>query len=243
MQQLTKQELMIHAWHDDYLKLPLDNYILSFDDGLYSQVLGIEKIIEIYPNIEIRYYISTGILNIGFEDSTCNESDVAHQRFKDGMLSDFVTYRDLRYLASLKQVTIGLHGHMHLDLDHIKRNNSLLDYFEIMQNDVKEMLLSTIHLLEYDILKDDIIHFCTPYNQLHDLYIATMRKQFKMYFPKAKFVITGPGRQDIFNFNAITFCDRYSGIIDKTNKKIIEAMRVSPVYLKDLEGSRATISE
>ena len=238
------KELMIHAWHDRYLDLPLNDYILSFDDGLVSQVHGIKKIIEKFPTIEIRYYISTGIINVGLQDETYNESDVAHLRFKDGITSDFVTYTDLRYLSSLPQVTIGLHGHMHLDIDHIKHNHSLNQYYLIIENDVKEMLFGAIHLFELGIIKNDVIHFCAPYNAIHNIYIALMRKQFAMYFPKAEFVVTGPEREDIFKFNAVSFNDRYYGIIDKATADIVEAMRVPPIYLNDLkEGASAVLSK
>ena len=193
-----KKLLMIHQWDDKYLNLKLDDYILTFDDGLHSQIDGIKKIVNIYPDIEIQYYISTGIINIENVPSTYNDCRTAHSRFfNDNITSDYVTYDDLTYLKNLSNVTIGLHGHKHLNLNHLKKNKSLNDYYKLIEDDIKEMLFGAINLSQFNILNNDIILFCTPYNQLDPLYNAVMRKQFNLYFPKAEIKVIGPGREDI----------------------------------------------
>lgn len=193
-----KKLLMIHQWDDKYLDLKLDDYILTFDDGLHGQIDGIRKIVDIYPNIEIQYYISTGIINVERILSTFNDCRTAHELFfNDGVLSDYVTYDDLIYLKTLHNVTIGLHGHKHLNLVHLKKNKSLNDYYKLIENDIKEMLFGTINLLQFNILNNNVILFCTPYNQLDYLYNASMRKQFNMYFQGTEIKVIGPGREDI----------------------------------------------
>ena len=226
-------ELMIHAWHDKYLDMDLNNYILSFDDGLVSQVHGIKKIVEKFPDIEIKYYVSTGLLNVGQEKETYNESDIAHRRFKEsGSTSDFVSYDDLIVLSKIPNVTIGLHGHMHLDLDHIRRNNSLKDQFAIWEKDILRMLFITITFVHQKIMHvDNVIHFCMPYNQTCPLYIAAVRKKFQVYFEDVQFIVTGAGRQNINMLPiAPSFLERYHDIITKEQKKIVNAMRIPPEY-------------
>lgn len=226
------QELMIHAWHDKYLEMDLNNYILSFDDGLYSQVDGIKKIVQKFPDVEIRYYVSTGLINVGGYPRTYNESDVAHRIFQEtGNTGDFVSYDDLLELSKISNVTIGLHGHMHLDLQHLQRNYSLADQFKIWDEDILKMLFSTIQLVQQKIIDPNIIHLCMPYNQDFPLYVATFRKKFSVYFPEAEFVVTGAGRVNINNLPlAPTFIERYNILMNEAQQKIVSAMRVPPEY-------------
>ena len=194
------KELMIHEWKDDYLKLPLDQYILTFDDGLYSQFDGIKKINNVFDNIEIRVYISTNILHRGNESQTWNECQDAHERyFESGITTDFLNYDQLLELSKLDNVEIGIHGHNHLNLDALAKNKSLKDQLDIWNDDIKEMLFSTIRLIEQRIIdiRDLKLHYCTPYNQLNSLHTAIMRKEFQMYFPYVEMIITGPDRSDI----------------------------------------------
>jgi len=231
-----KKELMIHKWHDEYLNIKLDDYILSFDDGLYSQVLGIKKIISKYPQIEIQYFVSTGIIHVGEESQTNNESDVAHQRFFDlGLTTDFVSYDDLRYLSNLQQVQIGFHGHKHIRPSFLKKNLSLIDQLKRWKADAQEMVFGAVKFYEARLIdKTRPILYCTPYNELHDLQIAIIRKCFSNYFEQ-ELIIIGPERMDINTFCvAPSFLERYDDVLVDAQKAIINAMRVPPMYLNDL---------
>ncbi len=195
-----KKELMIHEWKNSYLNLPLDDYVLSFDDGLSSQVDGILNIIKAFPDIKIFYYISTGILNISGKEPTWSTCREAHRRFfEDDISSDFITYDQLLILSKIDNVTIGIHGHKHLNLETLAKNKTLKDQLDIWEDDIRSMVFSTIRLIEQKIIdiRDLNLHYCTPYNSPNDLHTAIMRKQFKMYFPYVEFNITGPGRKDI----------------------------------------------
>ena len=188
---------MIHQWRDDYFKLKLDDYILTFDDGLYGQIEPIFKICNIYPDIEIRYYVSTGIINTD-DNRNYEECSIAHDNFfSNGDLSNYVSYDDLISLSKLKQVNIGLHGHNHLRLENLIKNKSLKDYFKIIEKDIEEMLFRYIDMYQNRIIKAGDIHYCTPYNYTSDLYNALLRKRFNEYFPDADLNIVGNGREDI----------------------------------------------
>ncbi len=231
----SRTELMIHKFHDEYLDLKLDDYDLTFDDGLHSQVIGIKKIISIYPNIKIKFFVSTGIIHVGQEPHTFNESDVAHLRFFDlGLTSDFVSYDDLLYLSKLSQVKIGFHGHMHIKPSYLKKNLSLLDRLNVWKTDAQEMVFGAIKFNESKIInKDDAFLYCPPYNEVDDLQIAIIRKAFSVYFDN-ELIVTGP-RVDINTFDiAPSFLDRYSDVISDTQQAIINAMRIPPRYLSDL---------
>lgn len=231
-----KVELTIHKWHDDFLKIKLDNYILSFDDGLHSQVEGIKKIIKIYPNITIHFYVTTSFINYSSSKPTYNESDIAQDlAINWSNFSDFVTYDELLYLSHLPQVTIGFHGHKHLKPSMIKRNKSLSDYFEIMSKDHQLMIFTLINFYENCLIKKgEPILYCTPYNEYEPLIIANLRKQFAMYF-KEELIVTGPDRLDILDFDeAPSMSERYDAFLSKKQKEMISLMRVPPKYFSEV---------
>ena len=57
---MTKPVLMIHEFSEFMLSLPLEDYILTFDDGLYTQYIHFDKIREL--NTDKIFFISTGIV-------------------------------------------------------------------------------------------------------------------------------------------------------------------------------------
>ena len=234
MKNNRREELMIHAWHDEYLNIKLDDYILSFDDGLVSQVNGIKKIVEKFPDIEIRYYVSTGIININKDEQLFNESDIAHRNFKqNGICGDFVSIDDLIILSKIPNVVIGLHGHDHLDLQKIQQNFSLTDQFKMQESDIKKMYNMSKRLDEFGIVDfNNTIHFCMPYNQSFPLYVSKMRKVFSEKYPDAEFIIAKTDRSDINTFaSAPTFLERYSNLLNTDQIKAVKLMRNIPLFL------------
>jgi len=232
---LEKKELMIHKFHDAYLDIQLDDYILTFDDGLFSQVLGIRKIVNVYPDIEIKFFVSTGIIHIGTDAQTFNESDVAHQRFFDlGLTTDFVSYDNLVELSKISQVKIGFHGHKHIKPSYLKKNLSLNDRLKTWKDDAREMVFGAVKFYEARLIqKDTKILYCAPYNEIDDLQIAIIRKTFANYFDN-EVIVYGP-RLDINTFDAApSFLERYDDVLEDAQKAIINATRVPPRYLGDL---------
>ncbi len=173
---------------EKYLDLDLNNYILTFDDGLYSQIAFIEKVLLKFPDIEIIYYISTNIINNNVEGSgrSYDKCHIAHEKyFASGDLSNYVTFNDIIKLSKIQNVRLGLHGHDHLNLDKLKQNLSLSDFFIKISKDIQLMLF---RYLDWYKLFDNKVLFCPPYNQYHDLYIAHMRKQFALYNKELKVI-------------------------------------------------------
>lgn len=182
---------MIHeilpGLEEKFLLLNLDNYLLTFDDGLYSQVSFIEKVVDKFPNVEIIYYVSTNIINNNLEGSgrSYDICSIAHQKyFEKGDLSNYVTYKDLIKLSKIKNVKIGLHGHNHLNLTSLKNNLSLPDFFKKIQYDIVTMLH---RYLDFEFASTEVL-FCPPYNQYNDLYIAYARKQFLLHNKQFKVI-------------------------------------------------------
>ena len=57
---MRKPILMIHEFSDFMMDLPLEDYVLTFDDGLYTQYTHFEKIRQI--DTDKIFFISTGIV-------------------------------------------------------------------------------------------------------------------------------------------------------------------------------------
>lgn len=180
---------MIHKWHDTYLDLPLDDYILTFDDGLVSQYIAIPSIIKRFPSIEIHYYFSTGILRDNDDCITFNDAPIAHSLFKsNGISSDYISYNELYELSKLSNVQIGLHGH-----DHIHPNSQTLPdeklHDKVLRWKSDIMKMKAFYTLNKSLFSTLI--YCTPYNEYCDLQIGFLKK----YLPGIK--IIGPGRVNV----------------------------------------------
>ena len=227
---MEKQTLMIHAWHDQYLDIKLDDYILSFDDGLYSQLNGIKKIIKKFPNIEIYYYCSTNIIESRRPKNPPKlvESDVAHDHyFRTGSKEYFINFYDLYVLSEYNQVHIGLHGHNHLNLKKLRKEEScgLHDQFKIFKEDTELMFDKYLDLVQYNIIDiKDKVHYCTPYNDGNSLFTLLIKQTFKKQLKRSHedIIIVGDGRLDILDFEeAPTFFERYNEERQYYNQKYL----------------------
>ena len=215
-----KHELMIHKFHKEMLNLPLHRYTISFDDGLASQVDGIYQILDKFPGQKIMYYTSTNLINHDASKVSYDESDVAQEKARHEDLSNFITYDDLIKISKLPTVTVGLHGHNHLDIERIKHNNSFKDAMDIIRRDIIEMVFRAINLYELRVINDDVIHYCRPYNQRHEVVDAMIRKELNLYFPKAEVIFHGSERRDVFDLPGFKpdFNSRYSEYLSEPIK-------------------------
>jgi hypothetical protein len=165
---------MIHEWKDEYKTLPLYDYILSFDDGLYSQYQALEYLKTI--DTPKYFFISTGIVrdtetppNDKF--ITCRD---AHKKAFDGNYEDYMSWDEIKEIQRTKNCFIGGHGHNHIQLKNIKLRKKL----ELMS---KELVMFDV-FKEHDI---DIDKFCFPYNYKDDIYMGFLKqkgiKEFYFY--------------------------------------------------------------
>ena len=111
--------LMIHDVGKEYFDLNLDQYLLTFDDGLFSQyyyypVLGDNK-------SKRLYFITTSFIKPGKIRNMFNGQHIPRLKSKTymyatlikGEYDHFMTVEELQALSSFKNVIIGAHSHFH----------------------------------------------------------------------------------------------------------------------------------
>lgn len=160
-----KQVLMIHECSSKLLDLPLEDYILTFDDGLLSQFVFYQEIKHI-PTPKI-FFISSGIVcenTQSFEFPAC---ELAHVKAFTGNKEDYMTIEQIKELAQDPLVTIGGHSHSHTRL-----SGSLVDKVKHIETDTAQMLAW---------FKDNLgikpTSFCFPYNEdPNGIYKAMLKK-------------------------------------------------------------------
>jgi Polysaccharide deacetylase len=108
-----KPVLMIHEIRESLFDLPLKDYVLTFDDGLYNQYENFHR----FKDIDTTkiFFISSG--KIG----------------QDG----YMTLAQVKELMSYKDVYIGGHSHNHL---HPSQFDKLIEKIEHIRIDTKTML-------------------------------------------------------------------------------------------------------
>jgi len=106
---MLKPILMIHHVTDEIFQLPLENFILTFDDGYDDQYNTFSKFLEI-PTQKI-YFI------------TCDWIG----------LPGFLTIEQIKYMDSFEDVTIGAHSFAHRDLS--KAGLTLSQLVEFVEED------------------------------------------------------------------------------------------------------------
>lgn len=109
-----KPILMIHEIREEFFKLPLEDYILTFDDGLYSQYYY-------YPRFKLintpkLYFISSGITCTGAQSTSFPPCQIAHEKAFSGNTEDYMTIEQIKELMLDPLVTIGGHSHAHKNL-------------------------------------------------------------------------------------------------------------------------------
>lgn len=126
---------MIHEVDERIFALPLHQYILTFDDGLYSQYYYFDKFKKIDT---LKYFfISTGFIAGSTQSLNFLDSHKAHKKAATGNYEDFMTVEQIKELTTDPQVIIGGHGHNHYDLNTL---SSLPKKVECIANDTEQML-------------------------------------------------------------------------------------------------------
>lgn len=155
-----KPILMIHEIREWMLELPLEDYTLTFDDGLYSQYYYFSHFKSI--KTEKVYFISTDVISNGAQSTmfpTCRE---AHEKYRNGITEDYMTKDQIIELLEDPLVDIGGHSHQHKNLSTM----SIADAYTHVKQDTERMLNWFETNLSYRPTK-----FCYPYNQdWHGLY-------------------------------------------------------------------------
>ena len=165
---ISKPVLMIHEVRESIFNLPLENYILTFDDGLYSQYYYYPRFRDI-PTEKI-YFISSNILCAGSQSSGFPSCEEAHEKAFSGNCEDYMTLEQVKELSKEPLVSIGAHGHNHIRFGHFSMTTEKM---QLIATDTQEML----HWF-YTNLGTRPIRFCFPYNDDVDGLYSGMLKRF-----------------------------------------------------------------
>ncbi len=111
--------LTIHSLKKEYFDLPLHEYHLNFDDGLFSQYYYF-PLLRRYEH-ELLYFISSAFIRPGPARKMFAGTYIPYRKSKKYMnqalmqdnYDDFMRIEELQVLAKKKGVHIGLHSHFH----------------------------------------------------------------------------------------------------------------------------------
>ena len=165
-----KPTLMIHEFKEQYLDLPLENYVLTFDDGLYSQYAYIDELRKL--NTQKIFFISSNI--VCPEDQTQDVSMIccrdAHEKAFLGDYRNYMKWSQIAYIDGLHQCQIGCHGHKHV-YDIVSNTIAMI-------KDSRRMIQTFQCHLGY--VPDS---FCFPYNIESGVYKTILQKYgFKHFY-------------------------------------------------------------
>jgi hypothetical protein len=164
---MVKDALMIHEVNEKILSLPLENYILTFDDGLYSQYYYRKELKKI--KTEKILFISTMFVRDKIDDEGIVEitAEEARKNFKfDGYMS----VDEISEMRNKYDFLVGGHGHKHLKFDCTELNKTHV--IESMVIDTERMIL---RFLDWFGFKPKMYAF--PYNK-EPKYLRAILKQY-----------------------------------------------------------------
>ena len=170
-QVVMKPVLMIHEVAEWMFDLPLQNYILTFDDGLYTQYKHLDKLKKI--NTRKIFFISTNIV----ADEHVNQSDdvikcdEAHKLyFENNDTSHYMKWSQIQTISTACQCEIGGHSHNH-------------------ERDPGFNIIADTKLMKQTFNKHNLnpSTFCFPYNDESYIYKQILEKHgFTEFFGKSR---------------------------------------------------------
>ena len=165
-----KPVLMIHEFKEDFLNLPLKDYILTFDDGLFTQYKFFKEIKKI--KTQKYFFISSGI--ICPEDVNQNDEYIscakAHRKAFLGDFTNYMKWSQIKEINNTENCYIGCHSHFHM--------RKTAGCVECIILDNQKMFSEFNKNLKY--MPDS---FCFPYNYETPLYKEILSKKgFKNFY-------------------------------------------------------------
>ena len=176
-----KPVLMIHEIREWMLELPLENYTLTFDDGLYSQYYYFEHLKKFAT--EKYFFISTNIVCPEDHEQSllfpsCSEAHDLY--FKAHNTENYMKWSQIQEIANSEHCHIGGHSHFHKRPDGV----SLESLYQYLKNDTELMLN------EFAKQGIKIDSFCYPYNKQYILYEEILKKSgLKLIFGDQRIAI------------------------------------------------------
>lgn len=151
---------------EDMLNLPLEDYILTFDDGLYSQY-------KFWPELRALntvkiFFISTNIVCTGTQSDEYISCRDAHSKAFAGNTENYMTLEQIREMSQDANVIIGGHSHTHTRISEYR----LLQKLQHIKDDTEQMLTWFDQNLG-----QRPTSFCFPYNDNYGgLYNAILKQ-------------------------------------------------------------------
>jgi hypothetical protein len=179
---MEKPVLMIHEVNNFLFdSKKLENYTLTFDDGLYSQFYYYDSIKQI--KTKKIFFISTNIICSGKQSLDFPTCQKAHEKSFNGNNEDYMTLDQIIFLMNEDDVSIGGHGHFHKNLNQFKNLNEKINH---LKKDTELMLEWFEKNLKFKPNK-----FCFPYNDdLNGLYKLFLEKYgFEEFYGKERLSI------------------------------------------------------
>lgn len=113
------QYLMIHDLRPEYFDLKLDQYRLTFDDGLFSQYYYF-PLLKNQP-AELTFFITTSFIQPGKARPMfaggylpyLKPKKYMYRGFIENKFDHFMTTEEIQELAATSNVRIGVHSHLH----------------------------------------------------------------------------------------------------------------------------------
>lgn len=176
-----KPVLMIHEVRDWMLDLPLEDYVLTFDDGLYSQYYFLDHFKKL--KTEKYFFISTNIVcpEHAVQSTEFPSCVDAHKSFFDNQnTAHYMKWSQIKEIYQTPGCFIGGHSHQH----HRHDEKSIEKLYQQLISDTENML--------EEFSKQDmrVESFCYPYNKQYLLYEALLKKKnFKIFFGNERIAI------------------------------------------------------
>ena len=164
---MDKEVLEIHEVSEELFDLPLEEYILTFDDGLHTQYQYINELAKI--DTRKIFFISTSIVCDGEQSKDYIPCDAAHEYFfRTGNAKHYMTWDQIREISKLPNCEIGGHSHFHKDIGLFKSFTQKLSF---VKKDTELMRDRFISELGYSPTP-----FCFPYNYTEYFYNCILQK-------------------------------------------------------------------
>lgn len=155
-----KPVLMIHEVAEWMFDLPLHEYILTFDDGLYTQYTHFDKIRAI--DTDKIFFINTGIVATEQtkQSDVYIQCQVAHDKlFNTGDRAHYMNWSQIVEISNEPQCEVGGHSHMHI---RYTGYNTIHDTKTMMKHFKQNNLTPT--------------SFCFPYNDDNEVYRCLLKQ-------------------------------------------------------------------
>ena len=170
--------IMIHELNKEFtefLKTLDEEYIFTFDDGLYSQYKFMIENKELLEKHKCLFFVSTNIIcpeNIEQSEDFITSEDAHIDYFETGNLKNYMKLSQIHELERFDNVNIGMHGSQHI---HIQ--GTIKQIYENTKNDTERMIESMQKFgLETNL-------FCFPYNEESPILKALLvRNGFDVFY-------------------------------------------------------------